>query len=268
MNKSFSSKSFTAPESWRWRSENQRQEFTIKILKLTEDSLLAQYCAVYNNGQKLDCDFNENANIKAAFDPGRKIYTGKFKSFFNSGYGICSIKLTDNSLVWEIVKIPTGTYYAPEKCILNRLQNSRQLNKAQQTDSIMNASDILPLNYDNFSKKVKMSTSTEEYIKNNFNEHYQLSVDASAKLPSNGDFQLYLINNVSGDSDLLYLVTFKGTRFIDGLEIANSNGAETEQTVFSMDRSYKISLFTQDENTKILTATYQLNNTGKFVRKN
>ncbi len=112
-----------------------------------------------------------------------------------------------------------------------------------------------------------MSTSTEAYIKTSFNEHYQLSVDASAELPSNGEFKLYLINNVSGDSDLLYLVTFKGDKFIDGLEIANSNGAETAQTVFSIDGSYIISLFTQDGNKKILVGTYQLNNVGKFLTK-
>ena len=49
--------------------------------------LFAQYCAVYNNWQKLDCDFEENINIKAAFNKSQEAYIGAFQSFFQFGKG-------------------------------------------------------------------------------------------------------------------------------------------------------------------------------------
>ncbi|PWG81390.1 hypothetical protein [Pararcticibacter amylolyticus] len=251
---------------WRWRSEDKSREFTVKILKLTDDSLIAQYCAVYNNGGKLDCDFDGDANIRAAFDKDENAYTGNFKSFFNSGYGACSIKWTNDNLIWKIIKAPAGEYYAPDQCVLEKVQDSEKEKESQQKVAVKNSLDIFPLDYDNLSRKIEMTTSTDAYVKNIFKQQYQLGVDASAELPSNGDFHLYLISNVSGDSDLLYLITTRGQTFIDGLEIANSNGDEAEQTVFSMDTSYDISLFLYDGNQRKLEGSWQLNGNGKFIK--
>ncbi len=259
-------KSFSVSETWRWRSEDRSREFTVKILKLTGDSLVAQYCAVYNSGGKLDCDFDGDANIKAAFDRDENAYTGNFKSFFNSGYGACSIKRTDNSLIWKIVKVPEGEYYAPDQCVLKKVQDSEKEKESLPKATVKSPSDVFPLDYDNLNKKIKMTTSTGENVKNIFKQQYQLGVDASAELPSNGDYHLYLINNVSGDSDLLYLISARGQTFIDGLEIANSNGNEPEQTVFSIDTSYNISLFLYDGSQRKLAGSWQLSGNGKFIK--
>lgn len=44
-------KNVSLPESWRWKSQDKSRELMIKIVKLTHDSLIAQYCAVYGSGE-------------------------------------------------------------------------------------------------------------------------------------------------------------------------------------------------------------------------
>ncbi|WP_129037276.1 hypothetical protein [Chryseobacterium sp. CH21] len=114
---------------------------------MTKDSLFAQYCAVYNNGQKLDCDFEENINIKAAFNKSQEAYIGNFQSFFNSGKGTCFIKINDNALIWTILKIPNGEYYAPNKCILKKEKE------------LVNNSINLPFDYEKY-KQVCIQSNT------------------------------------------------------------------------------------------------------------
>jgi hypothetical protein len=255
------------PESWRWKSQDKSRKFTIKIVKLTHDSLIAQYCAVYGNGEKLDCDFEDNFNIKAAFDQKKDTYVGTFKSFFNSGKGICSIKRTDNSLIWKILKIPSGEYYAPDECVLQKNENISKTGSAQKASESENISDVFPLNNNNISEKIKLKTSADNNLKEIFKQQYQLDVDAFSELPSSGNYNLYILNNVSGDSDLFYLITMKSQKFTDGLEISNSNGNEDSESVFEIDKNYNISIFSQINNKKKLINTFYLNSDGKFIKK-
>lgn len=261
------SKSVSLPETWRWRSDDKSREFTVKILKLTKDSLVAQYCAVYNNGEKMDCDFDQNINIKATFDKKKNAYVGTFNSFFNSGNGICSIQRSDSSLFWKILKIPAGEYYAPTECILKKKEDIAE--KAHSTDKKNTGlnSNIYPFDNSNLSEKISLKTTPDDQLKQLFNQKYQLNIDAYSELPSNGDYSLYLINNVSGDSDLMYLVTVKGQKLIDGLEIANSNGGEEEETVFSLDKADQVSVYSKTGDRKTLQDIYQLSDNGKFIKR-
>ncbi|WP_250253334.1 hypothetical protein [Chryseobacterium sp. Marseille-Q3244] len=262
----------TLPETWRWRSEDKSQEFTIKIQRITKDSLFAQYCAVYNNGQKLDCDFEQNTNIKAIFNKDKNAYVGEFHSFFNSGKGTCLIKIIDKNLNWEIIKTPDGEYYAPTKCILrkeNKIESkdNPEAKKTNQANNSIPISNVLPLDYKNLSDKIKLETPSDNNIKNLFKQKYQLNVDAMAQLPSKGNFDFYIINNMSGDSDLLYLVTLKEGKLIDGLEVGNSNGDSDETTVFSINEKYEISIYSENNNKRKLIALYSLNDMGNFNKQ-
>lgn len=260
-------KSVALPETWRWRSDDKSREFTVKILRLTKDSLVAQYCAVYNNGEKMDCDFDQNINIKAAFDKKKNAYVGTFNSFFNSGKGICSIQRSDNSLSWKILKIPAGEYYAPTECILKKQENVVEKAPSPDKKNTGLNSNIYPFDNSNFSEKISLKTTADDQLKQLFNQKYQLNIDAYSELPSNGDYSLYLINNVSGDSDLMYLVTVKGQKLIDGLEIANSNGGEDEETVFSVDKADQVSIYSKTGDRKTLQDIYQLSDNGKFIKR-
>lgn len=260
------SQSVSLPEIWRWRSDDKSREFTVKIIRLTKDSLIAQYCAVYDNGAKMDCDFDQNINIKAAFDKEKNAYIGTFNSFFNSGKGICSIERSANSLAWKILKIPAGEYYAPTGCILKKQEGFNEKTASADKKSAAN-SDIYPLDNSNLSEKISLKTNADDYLKQLFSQKYQLTIDAYAELPSNGDYSLFMINNVSGDSDLMYLITVKGQKLIDGLEIANSNGDDEEETVFSLDKAGQVSIYSKTADQKTLQNIYQLSDNGKFIKR-
>ena len=88
------------------------------------------------------------------------------------------------------------------------------------------------------------------------------------KLPSNGNYDLYIISNISGDSELMYLITTKSGKLTDGLEISNSNGDSQEVKVFSINENYEVSIYSEKNSTKKLTELYLLNDKGVFNKKN
>ncbi|SFN25547.1 hypothetical protein SAMN05421594_1872 [Chryseobacterium oleae] len=259
------SKKNNIPEIWRWKSEDKSQEFTLKILRITKDSLYAQYCAVYNNGQKLDCDFEKNINIKTAFNIEKNAYVGNFFSFFNPSKGVCLIQRTGNGIVWEILEIPNGEYYAPNKCILKKEETIEEdKNNSKELTKSIKSSSIFPIDYKNFTEKIKLEILNDNNIKKLFLQKYQLGIDAIAELPSNGDYKLYIVNNVSGESDLLYLITIKGRKLIDGLEIANSNGDSDDTTVFSINEIDEIFIYSEKDDKRKLIKSYSLSDKGNF----
>lgn len=246
---------------WNWRSKDNSQEFTLKILETPKDSLLAQYCAVYNNRQKLDCDFENNINVKLAFDKDKNAYIGEFFSFFNSGKGKCLVRKEGNSLMWQILEIPEGEYYAPEKCFLEK-----KIDTQVTTNHLKEISTIFPLDYKSLTEKIKLEVSVDDNILKLFKQKYQLGIDAMSKLPSNGNYDLYIINNSSGDSEIMYLITIKADKLIDGLEVANSNGDEELTKEFSVDGNYKITIYTVKNDKREIYETYSLNHKGLFLK--
>ncbi|SHE77063.1 hypothetical protein [Chryseobacterium vrystaatense] len=256
------------PEIWRCKSEDKIQEFTLKIMRISKDSLYAQYCAVYNNGQKLDCDFEENINIKAAFDIRKSGYVGDFFSFFNSGKGKCIIKRIDKSIIWEILEIPNGEYYAPIKCVLKKMDETEEHKKNfKELKGFTKSSNILPIDYKNFAEKIKLDIPADDNIKNLFQQKYQLGIDAIAEIPSTGNYSLYIVNNSSGDSDLIYLITVEKGKLVDGLEIANSSGHNTEMTTFYINKKHEIYIYSEENDKRKLIESYSLNNKGHFNKQ-
>jgi hypothetical protein len=113
---------------WNWRSNDKTQEFTIKIKKIDKDSVFGQYCAVYNNGNKLDCDLDDINNIKGL------IIKDKIQldcsSFFGAKNGKAEIKFYEDHIEWKITKSPKGEYYSPELATLyKKNQNETRSNK-------------------------------------------------------------------------------------------------------------------------------------------
>ncbi|WP_164723344.1 hypothetical protein [Chryseobacterium aureum] len=240
------------PEVWRWKSEDKSQEFTLKILKMTQDSLFAQYCAVYNNGQKLDCDFEENINIKAAFNKSQEAYIGNFQSFFNSGKGTCFIKINDNALIWTILKIPNGEYYAPNKCILKK-EDSLPIKKEKElVDNRIN----LPFDYEKYKQVCIQSNTTDcqkKYPSLNKTEYNKVIkiIDSKEGAPesifsikpiSQGNISIYLLN-FEGDSSSQEIVTINNNKIISRQSIGYAMPEEDTYDSFVINPDMTIDIY-------------------------
>lgn len=106
---------------WHWQSVDKSQEFTLKIKSIVEDTIYAQYCAVSDYGNKLDCDFDDKSNIKGRLLKNKA--TLQFYSFFSSinDKGKAEITIIDgNTIEWKILSPPNGEYHCPMKCILKK----------------------------------------------------------------------------------------------------------------------------------------------------
>lgn len=106
---------------WEWKKgemEIPSYQFTLRIKKITKDSIYAQYCAVARSGEKIDCESDEEDNVKGIIHNDKAIV--KYYSFFNGKNGIAEITCTNNMLNWKIIRIPTGESYAPKYCSMKK----------------------------------------------------------------------------------------------------------------------------------------------------
>lgn len=126
---------------------------------------------------------------------------------------------------------------------MQKNENILKTGSAQKDSESESISDVFPLNNNNISEKINLNTFADNNLKEIFKQQYQLDVDAFSELPSSGNYNLYLVNNVSGDSDLFYLITMKEQKFTDRLEISNSNGNEDSESIFEINKNYNISIF-------------------------
>lgn len=102
---------------WYWFSNDSSRSFQLQLVQ-NGDSLVGQYCAVYDNGKRLDCSDNDSDyNIAAKIE--NDSLTATFSSFFNATNGEAILKMTNDSLLWYIRKYPVGgASYAPRRAVL------------------------------------------------------------------------------------------------------------------------------------------------------
>ncbi|MEM5293752.1 hypothetical protein VSR82_05350 [Burkholderia sp. JPY481] len=107
---------------WDWNDAPGPSTFSIK-LKEQGRVLRGQYCAVAQNGNKIDCDDEQNANIEGHVDAAGQSAVVRFSSFFGAKSGKAQLKIDDGRLVWHIIKKPVeGEVYAPKHAVLDRQQ--------------------------------------------------------------------------------------------------------------------------------------------------
>ncbi|WP_165790528.1 hypothetical protein [Chryseobacterium sp. MYb7] len=251
---------------WKYVKKDQNstvpeEMFTLNIIQ-TDNNIKAQYCAIANSGGKIDCENDIEYNVKGTVNRGKIIVD--FYSFFSSqnDKGKAEIIINnDGTLKWKIIKSPQGQFYSPDECILQRESKTENA----QTNSA--SKQLLPFDYKDIGTKIQLEAKSEKNIEILFKQKYQLGIDAMTKLPSNGNYDLYIISNISGDSELMYLITTKNGKLIDGLEISNSNGVSEEVKVFSINENYEVSIYSEKNSTKKLTELYLLNDKGVFNKK-
>ncbi|WP_156437143.1 hypothetical protein [Burkholderia sp. RF2-non_BP3] len=103
---------------WDWVDAPDTMTFSIDLTQ-NGTKLYGQYCAVAQNGNKVDCDGKADANINGIVDIAGRSAIVNFSSFFGARNGKASLNISNGRLVWHIVKIPAdGEFYAPKKAIL------------------------------------------------------------------------------------------------------------------------------------------------------
>lgn len=107
--------------SWRWQSEKGNNQVELSIKIFNKKHLEGTYCSIFYNGNKIDCD----PDIKNNFNLNRiseNRYQGIFISNFSQTKGILKLtyKPSDHQILLEVVKMPKGEFYLPEKAILKQ----------------------------------------------------------------------------------------------------------------------------------------------------
>ncbi|WP_156117583.1 hypothetical protein [Collimonas arenae] len=106
--------------NWNWSDAPSDRTFSLK-LTIKNFVLTAQYCAVAKNGQKIDCDDEDNPNINGHFERTKSEALVNFSSFFDAHDGVARIELRNNHVIWHVIKNPVGgDFYAPKDAVLNR----------------------------------------------------------------------------------------------------------------------------------------------------
>jgi hypothetical protein len=255
---------------WTWQSEDKSQQFTIDFIKFSNDSVYAKYCAVYNNGDKLDCDFDETINnIKGIVENG-KVFKVKFNSFFNAKNGLAEITIIDNSeLKWKITKDPKGEFYAPSECILKPKKNL----EAKNNDKIIN----LPFDFENLKNCSQNCYQIyPRYTSKELPNIAKIAFDITQYEPeiiyllNNGNlkFQTYIVQ-YSGDAISQTLINIKNDKAISSENIGYELGAEDESyQSFIINEKLNIDIIDINYKTKLkkVLNTFKINSEGKIIK--
>jgi len=105
---------------WVWNNSPAARTFSIEI-KQQGGELQGQYCAVAQNGSRVDCDDEVNQNIGGNVDSNGVSATVRFSSFFGAKNGEARIEVNGDHLHWHIIKNPDGgEFYSPRDAVLDR----------------------------------------------------------------------------------------------------------------------------------------------------
>lgn len=269
--------------TWKWRSDDKSQEFTIKIKKVEKDSVFGQYCAVYNNGNKLDCDFNDKNNLQGLLIKD-KIQLN-FYSFFGAKNGKAEIKILKNHIEWKVIKSPEGEYYSPESATLYRKNDKKET--LQNKSNLSNKKVQLPFDFQKYMDLCYLEENSICDEKFPFLKNDELSSIThliNNKINKNNPDRIYPINN-SGqnfqtyvvqikDENTNYLLTFylinvKDKKIIANQLIGQSIDGEAPENVtiinktFIINKDLTVSVFDQIYKKKNkLSVKYKINSDG------
>jgi hypothetical protein len=105
--------------SWFWKSKDSSGTFKL-VLVLKTDSLYGKYCAAYNFGNRMDCDFDTSTlNIRGFLHQDSLLIN--FNSFYGAENGVAFIEIKGDSLLWRILKYPQGgDCFAPPYAVMSK----------------------------------------------------------------------------------------------------------------------------------------------------
>ncbi|VWD12126.1 hypothetical protein BCO18175_04817 [Burkholderia contaminans] len=95
--------------------------FTVTIDEDRVGNIRGKYCFITQNGNRIDCNPDNELNISGRISGGKNKAVVRFYSFFGASGGVAEITVINNRLLWKVVKQPEGgDYYGPIHAELRR----------------------------------------------------------------------------------------------------------------------------------------------------
>lgn len=255
---------------WEWMYNPNNEDvpdmlFTLSIQKTNNDQFLAQYCAIAQKGNRVDCSNEKEYNVKGIIK-GNKI-EATFYSFFDnkkSNVNVEILVLNKDSIQWQITKKVNSELYVPTKCILTKK------NKKISRSNLLNKNK-LPFDFYEY-EKLGDKTIYNVYNPEDLPEITKIINDQLNEYPvrifsidNEGlAFETYVFET-DGDSVTQIIVNIKGNKVISR-EIV---GYESDsKNTFKIKKDLSIEMYKIDNEKKIktLTKTFQIDKNGSIVK--
>ncbi|WP_309609198.1 hypothetical protein [Flavobacterium sp.] len=241
--------------------------FTLSVQKTNSNEFIAQYCAIAQKGNRIDCSNDEEFNVKGVIN-GNKI-EATFYSFFDNKKMKGNVELMlldDDTFQWTITKKPSSEFYAPTKCLLKKKKEASEVKEVAT-----NKRNSLPFDFDKYNN-VKDKSGYEVYSSDELSEIAKIINDQVNEFPAriflidNGNlpFETYVIET-DGDSITQILVNIKDSKVLSneiiGYESDNNN-------TFIINRDLSVNMYKIDinNNSKSVTKTLQIKKDGNIVK--
>lgn len=238
--------------------------FTLSIQKSKGNEFSAQYCAVAQKGNRIDCSIYKEFNVSGIIK-GDKI-EATFYSFFDNKKTKGNVELfmtNDNNLEWQITKEPNSEFYAPTKCLLKKKKIALQ-NKSNQSNALPFDFEDYKNNSDKNIYKIYSSEDLPEITKI-INEQIN-EFPASILIIDNGDlnFQTYVIQ-IDGDSITQIVVNIKGNKVLSS-EIVGYESDSYNTFIINRDLTINLYKVNSDDKSKNITKKMKIKNDGVIVK--
>ncbi|EJL62014.1 hypothetical protein [Flavobacterium sp. CF136] len=255
---------------WEWTYNPNNEDvpdmlFTLSIQKTNDNEFIAQYCAIAQKGNRIDCSNEKEYNVKGTIK-GNKV-EATFYSFFDNKKTKANVELlilNKDSIQWQITKQVNFEFYAPTKCILTKKKKKVSQNSILKKNS-------LPFDFDNYNK-VTDKNVYKVYNPDELPQITKIINDQLNEYPS----RLFLIDNgglpfdtyvfeTDGDSVTQILVNIKDDKVLSK-EIVGYESDSKNTFVINKDLSITMYKVDSDKNSKSITRTLKIKQDGTIVK--
>lgn len=263
---------FSLEGKWEWTYNPNNEEvpdmlFTLSIQKSNDNEFIAQYCAIAQKGNRIDCSNEKEYNIKGIIK-GNKIQA-TFYSFFDNKKTKRNVELlilNKDSIEWQINKKVNFEFYAPTKCILTKkIKKTSQINGFKKNN--------LPFDFDNYSKTSDKNVYSV-YNPSDLPEVIKIINDQLNAYPS----RIFLIDNgglpfdtyvfeTDGDSVTQIVVNIKDSKVLSS-EVVGYESDSKNTFVIKKDLSIVMSRIDGDKKLKTITRNLQIKQDGSIIKIN
>lgn len=108
--------------TWRWTSPNGEDNFELLLEYQDTNTLRGTHCAVFYNGEKRDCQREENVFSIKLVKVAKNIFDGTIESGISATAGRIRVQYNpkDVSVNFVLKRFPPGEFLLPAKAIMYR----------------------------------------------------------------------------------------------------------------------------------------------------